>query len=250
MGTVTDKITRYWSKGEINFIKRNWRLSSVELSKVMKRDMHGIVDKRRALNLPKRECDIVPITFKQKMILYGSLLGDGSIVSGKEDRNCRFSEAHSVKQKDYLLFKHKQLEPFSGKFIEYPRKDGGRDVKFSTKAHSCFNKLRMMFYDKSGRKIIKFSTLKKITHPIALAMWFGDDGSKEKDSYRIATAAYTVQEIKTLIKWLKDFFNINGYLHKHGKYWYLSIREDRTRFTKLIKSYLPKGLYYKLFLMN
>ena len=247
MGRITNKVTRYWSRKDINFLKKNWRLSNMELAKIMGRDMHGIADKRNILCIPARECDMVPLTFYQKMILYGSLLGDGSIVRGKEDRNCRFSEAHSVKQKDYLLFKHKQLEPFSGKFIEYPRKDGGRDVKFSTKAHSCFNKIRMMFYDKGGRKIIKLGTLKQITHPIALAMWFGDDGSKEKDSYRIATAAYSIQEIKTLIRWLKDFFNINGYLHKHGKYWYLSIREDRMKFTKLIKSYLRKGLNYKLF---
>lgn len=247
MGTITNKITRYWPEKDIDFLKKNWRLSSTELAKIMKRDMHGIADKRKILRLPKRECDIVPLTFYQRMILCGSLLGDGSIVKGKEDKNCRFSEAHSIKQKEYLLLKHKQLKPFSGKFIEYPRKDGGRDVKFSTKAHPCFNDLRIMFYDKNGRKIIKFSTIKQITHPISLAMWFGDDGSKEKDSYRIATAAYSIQEIKILIKWLKDFFGIKGYLHKHGKYWYLSIREDRLKFTQLIKRYLPKGLHYKLF---
>lgn len=247
MGTITSGISRYWSAQKIDFLKNNWKLSNKEVAKQIDKEPRDVGDKRRALGVPLRECDIVPLTFLQKQLIYGSLLGDGSIVRGKEDRNCRFSEAHSVKQKDYLLFKHRQLEPFSGKLIEYPRKDGGRDVKFSTKAHPCFNKLRMMFYDKGGKKIIKLGTLKQITHPIALAMWLGDDGSKEKDSYRIATAAYSVQEIKTLIRWLKDFFNINGYLHKHGKYWYLSIREDRMKFTKLIKSYLPKGLDYKLF---
>ncbi len=247
MGTTTDKITRYWSKKDVNFLKKNWRLSSTGLAKIMKRDLHGIADKRNALGLPKRECDIVQLTSYQKMIIYGSLLGDGSVVKGKEDKNHRFSEAHSVKQKDYLLFKHKILKPFSGKFIEYPRKDGGRDVKFSTKAHFYFNELRKMFYDENGRKVIKYATLKKITHPLALAIWFGDDGNKEKDSYRIATGAYNIKEINDLIKWLKNYFGIKSYLHKHGKYWYLSIREDRFKFTKLIKKYLHKGLHYKLF---
>jgi len=74
------------------------------------------------------------------------------------------------------------------------------DVKFSTKAHSSFNLFREMFYDKNGRKIIKFSTLKHITHPLSLAMWFGDDGSNDVWDYRLATAGYSIEEIKCLIK--------------------------------------------------
>ena len=84
-------------------------------------------------------------------------------------------------------------------------------------------------------------------HPVALAMWFGDDGNREKDSYRLATGAYDIREIKRLIVWLKKQFKIKAYLHKHGKYWYLSIREDRGKFTRLVASHLPKGLHYKLF---
>lgn len=247
MGRTTCKITRYWSEKDINFLEKNWRLNNTELARVMKRDMHGIADKRRVLGIARRECDIVPLNFYQKMIIYGSLLGDGSIVKGREDKNYRFSEAHSVKQKDYLLFKYERLKPFSGKFIEYPRKDGGKDVKFSTKAHPIFREFRIMFYNNDGKKIIRSKSLKKITHPLALAIWFGDDGSKEKYSYRIATGACSMIDIKKLIKWLKNQFKINSYLHKHGKYWYLSIREDRGIFTKLIKPYLHKGLYYKLF---
>lgn len=246
MGTITSKVTRYWLKKDIDFLKNNWRLTNKELARIMKRDRRGVTDKRKALGLPTRECDVIPLTFYQKIILYGSVLGDGSIVRGKEDRNCRFSEAHSIKQKEYLLFKYEKLKPFSGKFIEYPRKDGGKDVKFSTKAHTCFNEFRKMFYNQDGRKIIKFTTLKKFTHPLVLAIWFGDDGNREKDSYRIATGAYNIKEIKRLIKWLKSSFGIKSYLHKHGKYWYLSIREDRWKFTKLITPYLYKGLRYKL----
>jgi hypothetical protein len=246
MGRTTNKITRYWSKKNISFLKNNWRLNNIELARIMGRDMHGILDKRKALGLPKRECDKVPLSFYQKMILYGSLLGDGSIVKGKEDRNYRFSEAHSLKQKEYLLFKHDKLKPFSGKFIEYYGKYG-KEVKFSSRAHPIFKEIRKMFYDSSGKKIIRAVSLKKITHPLALAIWFGDDGNKEKYSYRIATGSYSKKEIKRLIKWLKDFFGIRSYLHKHGIYWYLSIREDRMKFTKLIAIFVHKNLKYKLF---
>ncbi len=246
MGTITNKITIYWPKEKVDFLKNNWRLTNREIAKKIDKQSKDVCEKRRALGLPFRECDVVPLSFLQKQLIFGSLLGDGSIVRGKEDKNYRFSEVHSVKQKEYLLFKYKKLKSYSGKFIEYSRKDGGKDVKFSTKAHTCFNEFKKMFYGKNGRKVIKSTTLKNIKHPLALAIWFGDDGSKEKSSYRIATGAYSVKEIKRLIKWLKNSFSIKSYLHKHGKYWYLSIREDRWKFTKLITPYLHKGLRYKL----
>lgn len=246
MGRITKKITRYWPEKSINFLKNHWRLSNKEIAIKLRKKPRDVGDKKKALGIPLRECDNKSLNFQQKTILYGSLLGDGSVVRGKEDKNCRFSEAHSIKQKEYLLFKYEKLKPFSGKFIEYQRKDGGRDVKFSTKSHICFNDFRKMFYDGNGKKIIKAATLANIKHPLSLAVWFGDDGNREKNSYRIATGAYSVSEIEIMIKWLKSQFNIKSYKHKHGKYYYLSIREDRTRFAKLIKRYLPKGLHYKL----
>jgi len=246
MGTITSRISIFWPKEKIEFLKNNWKLSNREIAKKINKCPKDVAAKRKAIGLPLRECDVVSLSFLQKQLLLGSLLGDGSIVRGKEDKNCRFSETHSIKQKDYLLFKYEKLKPFSGKFISYRRKDGGRDVKFSTKAHPIFNSFRKMFYDKDGEKIIKPSTLKHITHPLALAIWFGDDGSNDIWDYRLATAKYSVKEIKLLIKWLKNTFKIKSFLHKHGKYWYISIRKDRWKFTKLIKSYLPKGLNYKL----
>ena len=246
MGTITPKISRYWPKGSIEFLKNNWKLRNNEIGRQINKHYKAVSDKRRALGLPLRECDVVPLTYLQKQLIYGSLLGDGSIVKGKEDKNCRFSEAHSIKQKDYLLFKYRKLQPYSGKFIEYPRKDGGKDVKFSTNAHSSFNAFRKMFYNKNGQKIIKFATLKHINHLSALAIWFGDDGSKDTRSYRLATATYSVKEIKLLIKWLKDIFKIESFLHKHGKYWYIAIRRDRWKFTKMVEPYLHRCLHYKL----
>ena len=218
MGTITNKVSWYWPQEKILFLKNNWRLSNKEIGKKINKHPKAVCEKRRALGLSFRECDVTPLSFLQKQIIFGSLLGDGSIIKGKEDKNYRFSEAHSIKQKEYLLFKYKKLQPYSGKFIKYPRKDGGKDVKFSTKAHAIFNSFRKMFYSKEGKKIIRYSTIKKINHPLALAIWFGDDGSKEETEYRFSTAKFSIEEIKLLIKWLKRVFSVEGFLHKHGKY--------------------------------
>jgi len=246
MGRITPKITRYWQKESLEFLKNNWKLNNKEIGRTINKHPQAVCVKRRALGLPFRECDVTPLSFFQKQLIFGSLLGDGSIVKGKSDKNCRFSEAHSIKQKEYLLFKCEKLKPYSGKFIEYPGKYG-MECKFSSKNHSCFNVFKKMFYSKSGKKVIKFTTLKHIIHPLALAMWFGDDGSKEKREYRLATASFSKKEVKLLIKWLKKVFSIESSLLKHGKYWYIAIRKDRWKFTKLVKPYLSKGLNYKLF---
>ncbi len=245
MGTITYKVSRYWPKEAIKSLKNNWKLSNRVIGKKINKNLKAVGDKRRALGLPLRECDVTPLSFFQKQLIFGSLLGDGSIVKGKEDKNCRFSEAHSIKQKEYLLFKYEKLKPYSGKFIEYLGKYGA-ECKFSAKAHPIFNSFRKMFYDETGRKVIKFSTLKQITSPLALAIWFGDDGSNDTWDCRLATASYSIEEIKRLIKWLTVTFGIKSFLHKHGKYWYMSIRRDKPKFIKLIKPYLPKVMHYKL----
>jgi len=247
MGTITNKVSWYWPQEKILFLKNNWRISNKEIGKKINKHPKAVCEKRRALGLPLRECDVTPLSFLQKQLIFGSLLGDGSVVKGKEDKNCRFSEHHSFKQKDYLLFKYENLRPYSGKFIKCPGKYG-MECKFSTKAHPNFNLFRRMFYDKNGSKVIRPSTLEQITHPLALAMWLGDDGSNDVWDCRLATAKYSVKEIKHLIKWLKDIFKIKSFLHKHGKYWYISIRKDRPKFTRLIKPYLPKVMHYKLVL--
>lgn len=100
MGTITKMASRYWPKEKIDFLKRNWTLSNREIGKKLDKRHKAVCDKRRALKLPFRVCDVKPLTYLQKQIIYGSLLGDGSIVRGKEDKNCRFSEAHSKKQKN------------------------------------------------------------------------------------------------------------------------------------------------------
>lgn len=247
MGRVTNSVdTRWWTQKNVKFLKANRFRKRTAIARMLKRDHSGVAAKMRALGLSKRKCDEVPLTSFQKQLMYGSLLGDGSIALGNSDKNPRFSEGHSLKQKNYLLFKYKKLKPYSGKFIEYKTKWGG-EAKFSTVNHKEFHAIRSMFYNRRGKKVIKKLTLLQIIHPVALAMWFGDDGSKEKNSYRLATGAYSIAELKYLIRWLKNKFHINAYLHKHGKYCYLSIREDRFLFTKIVKPHLPKSMHYKLF---
>ena len=45
-----------------------------------------------------------------KQVLFGSLMGDGCLPKESKGVNIRFSEKHSFKQKDYLLWKKNIFE--------------------------------------------------------------------------------------------------------------------------------------------
>lgn len=49
---------------------------------------------------------------RQKSIIIGSLLGDGTMRLGKSAKNANFKVEHGLKQKELVLWKYKELRNF------------------------------------------------------------------------------------------------------------------------------------------
>lgn len=49
------------------------------------------------------------LSCRTKAILLGSILGDGSLKIRKGCKNAAFQEKHSMKQKEYLMWKRNQI---------------------------------------------------------------------------------------------------------------------------------------------
>ena len=89
-------------------------------------------------------------------MIYGMLLGDGCIRKPTKAGTCNFILHHSIKQKDYLLYKKKLLENISHVKINYWEKENYnkkvKKVYKSVYAQSnflnYFKKLRNIFYDR------------------------------------------------------------------------------------------------------
>ena len=64
------------------------------------------------------------LTNIQKEYIIGFLLGDSSVE--KKNVNCRIRFHHSIKQLQYIQWKHKMLAPHCGKLTEYQRDDSKR----------------------------------------------------------------------------------------------------------------------------
>lgn len=94
-------------------------------------------------------------------LLLGSMLGDGSITKRGAGKHCRFSLAHSAKQKDYIQHKHEIFKSYglanklSFNTIRNKRYKDGKfhEYRFKTKGAPIFSRYRELFYPE-GKKII------------------------------------------------------------------------------------------------
>jgi hypothetical protein len=189
------------------------------------------------------------LTNELKQFLIGSLLGDGCIPKlGKHARHCRFSVAHSLKQKEYCKWKHSILDKYSlaGK-IYYTTYTNNRyinnieEIRFKSISHPYFSFFRRIFYI-NNVKIVP-NIIKEIDN-LGLAIWYMDDGNKTKYGYELNTQLFTKDDCNFLRKILLDKFNINTTYVKSGVIYIKS--ESRETFTNLIKPFTIDSMLYKL----
>lgn len=130
------------------------------------------------------------LTRNQEAILAGSVLGDAFLQKTGE-RNARLRFEHGAKQKEYLLWKVKALTRlFQGKPTHLSRVHPKTKATYEywraqSNATPELGKLRTIFYPE-GKKRIPVNVAKFIKEPLALAVWYMDDGyyyPKDKNSF-------------------------------------------------------------------
>jgi len=206
----------------------------------------------------------VPLTQRQKDILYGSMMGDA-----KKQSPSSVSFGHSEQQKDYLFWKHKNFENIASeksfKCTTSIDKRSERENKkwgFYTYANTDVEKCIMEFY-KSGEKEVNEEILEKLT-PLSIAIWFCDDG-KMSFSYRsktiknynsnpyccLCTESFSKQSCELIAKWFETQYNIKTYLKEKPLSNKMGYRinidcENTSKFITLIKNYIPSMFNYKI----
>src|SRR3989344_5057867 len=115
----------------------------------------------------------------QKEILVGLLLGDGHLETQNDGRTYRLKIEHSYLQKEYVdwlydIFKEWVLTPPQEKIQSF----GGvqyRKFWFSTVSHGAFRFYGQQFYREKKKVLPRL--IHKWLSPLAMAIWFMDDGS-------------------------------------------------------------------------
>jgi len=187
------------------------------------------------------------LTSRQREILVGLLLGDGHLEKQNAQGWARLKVEHSVRQIEYVTWKYSE---WSSWVLTPPasRLKGNRlgtqsiNVGFATVSHPELGEFRNRFYE--GRKVVPPDLT---LTPLALAVWFMDDGCRSRNAVYLNTQQYDETSQRTLLRLLREQWGIEGTLNRDKSYYRVRISVVATRrLAKLIEPYLLPELRYKL----
>ena len=234
----------YWSPSEFHFVFFSLPL---QISKQL--------NKTRITSLER----IGPHNIDIISIIIGSLLGDGHLEKRKRGIGTRIKFEQSNKNVEYLMWFHSYFSTRGYCNINKPelkkriRKNGEIYFHYSINTFTffSFNWIHDMFYMCSEGKYVKIipHNIEQYLTPLALAIWFMDDGSKLKKGAKIATNCFTYKELSQLCEILKNKFNLTVTIHSGGKnkgYTLYISSQSMTTFSNIVKPFMLPTLYYKL----
>ena len=191
--------------------------------------------------------------------LVGSILGDASIWLPSKDSNgkhignpsIRFQQ--SEKQKQYLDLKLHLLQSYSRE-LQPLRFFGGYSNtpqwRFTTKNNSAFLDLYDNFVLPDGKRVIP-ENIGKYLSPLALAIWFMDDGSssitdKQRPRCKLHMEGYSIEDVKRAFNALNLKYNISGSItNRKGPVIEMDTNSSDL-FYKIVSPYIPQCLHYKI----
>lgn len=193
------------------------------------------------------------LTKKQKSVLIGSLLGDGTLRVGSKAVNANFKVEHGLKQKEYVAWKYNIFKNWSltPPKISYRYKDNGdgkyeKSWWFRTVRHPKITEYRKIFYPRH-RKIVP-ENIEDLLDVLAVAVWIMDDGSLNKNSLNISTYSFSFREVSLLLHVFDKKFSVKGKFYRDrdkGYRIYFSVSETLLLSKKISKFVIP-CLAYKL----
>lgn len=196
------------------------------------------------------------LTKRQREILVGTLLGDSHLETQNHGKTYRLKVEHSFKQKEYVDWlygefkdwvlsspkvreRFVQLRTVSGVYAKY---------YFNTLGVGSLRFYAQQFYV-GGKKVVPRLIHKWLT-PLALAVWYMDDGSIKSNHHRtvfLNTQGFATRDLRVLQKALLEKFGIKTQLRadRHQQQIYF-LTETVDKFLTMIERYIIPSMRYKL----
>jgi hypothetical protein len=180
-------------------------------------------------------------------VVVGSLLGDGYLTP-----NGSLQIEHCLDHERYTFWKYGMLSVIAGKppsVVErYDRRTDKvyRSARFYTK--TVLKAFRDVFY--SGRQKVVPNHINELVDPLALAVWFMDDGGRGARTPKglvFSTSGFSADEQIALQSLLAGKFGVSTSIHRVGKGFQLYVKaESFSRFVELVLPYLVAEMRYKI----
>lgn len=238
-----DKFEELFNKG----------LSDYAIAKELNMSPDGVYSHRMRHNYIRnnnlRFNTAIKLSYLQKQVFIGTILGDSSLRLNKGCVSPSMSCAHGIKQKEYCEYKTQIFKNLGAKCNYHKRSTSDKrngifyeDYTMFIPANPEFLPYYKEFYRKN-KKIIPINILSNFTE-ISLAFLFMDDGTKTKTSYKIATNGFDKENIVLFSNFLKAKFNLDTTIHKDNGLYIKT--NSRNLFTYLISPYIIESMKYKL----
>lgn len=192
------------------------------------------------------------LTSRQREILTGLLLGDGHLETQNDGRTYRLKVEQAVRKKEYVDWLFQEFQDFvrtEPKEKEKTRNESQtKNVGFSTLSVGNFRFHAQQFYQ--GKEKVVPKRIDKLLSPLALAVWYMDDGSQKSSLHRariLNTQGFRKQEIEHLIQILEKNFHLQAKLRsqKDGYQIYIAaVFADRLK--QIIEEHTVPCMRYKL----
>jgi len=198
----------------------------------------------------------IKLNERQRSIIVGTLLGDGHLEITSKGRTYRLKITHSIKQREYIEWLYDKLKNLVRTPPQRKLKKGinktYEEYWFNTYSFGSLRFYAQQFY--VGRKKVIPKMIGKLLDPLAIAVWFMDDGSYKSNRHRtyiIHTLSFEKKDLEFMTEVLEKKFEVKTKLHKqHYKNsvkWRLYIlSESADKFKNLIEPYILPSLKYKL----
>jgi hypothetical protein len=188
-----------------------------------------------------RTARMVPLTSLQRDLVIGSLLGDGYLMP--TTAGCCFRVNHGHRQRTYVDWKFRLMSDY----VRTPPRGSGRSYYFRTITHPEFTGLQEHFYASSVRKTVPMQLLERELTAFGLAIWFMDDGARDRKQLRINSQGFSHGENLALIRFLNAKFGLTAWPNRDKGRCRLRIGEESTeRFVALVGPHVIPEMRYKL----
>jgi hypothetical protein len=180
------------------------------------------------------------LTEVQHSVIVGTLLGDGAM---RCKTNALLEVNHSAAQAGYVEWKYRHLAELVATPPKLRSGNGNRTAcRFVTRSLPILTPYYRLFYDQGKKQVPEVDL-----SPLAMAVWFMDDGCKSRNAVYLNTQQFDWQSQHVLLRLLREQWGIAASLNRDKTYHRIRVSVAGTvRLAALISPYLLPELRYKL----